>query len=37
MKILKYLLKKLGNAQVNCERSGHVIWFKGNGKQEVLS
>jgi hypothetical protein len=27
----------LGNAQLTCERSGEAVWFKGNGKQEVLS
>jgi hypothetical protein len=27
----------LGNAQVNCDGSGHAVWFKGNGQQEVLS
>jgi hypothetical protein len=27
----------LGNAQLNCDRSGKSVLFPGNGKQEVLS
>lgn len=26
----------IGNAQINCDRNGYAIWFKGNGGKEVV-